>query len=92
VYDYHLLGIGPAYSDHRNVLTALREPAASAFRESYGFVDAREATLDAPISIVVALIIAARQPVFPSWAKACVQAVVDGSFEHDLERALALLS
>jgi hypothetical protein len=91
VYDYHLLGIGPAYSDYRNVLTALREPAASAFRESYGLVDAREATLDAPISIIVALITAARRSVLPSWAKVCVQAVVDGSFERDLERAMALL-
>jgi len=91
VYDYHLLGIGPAYSDYRNVLTALREPAASAFRESYGSVDAREATLDAPISVMVALIAAARRPVLPSWAKVCVQAVVDGSFERDLERAMALL-
>lgn len=91
VYDYHLLGIGPAYSDYRNVLIALREPAASAFRESYGFVDAREATLDAPVSIIVGLITAARRPVLPSWAKVCVQAVADGSFERDLERALALL-
>jgi len=91
VYDYHLLGIGPAYSDYRNVLTAMREPATSAFRESYGFVDAREATLDAPISIIVALITAARRPVLPSWAKVCVQAVADGSFERDLERAMALL-
>jgi hypothetical protein len=91
VYDYHLLGVGPAYSDYRNVLSALRERAASGFREAYGAVDAREAALDAPAAIIVALITAAQRPALPAWAKVCLEAVRDGSFGRDLERALALV-
>lgn len=91
VFDYHLLGLGPSYSDYRNVLTSLRGDAARAFRDGYGPIDDREAALDAPVSIMIALITAARRPVFPSWAKPCLRAVSDGSFECDLDRAIALL-
>lgn len=43
VYDYHLLGIGLAYSDCRNVAGSLGERVQSAFWEAYGSVDEREA-------------------------------------------------
>jgi len=51
VHDYHLLPIGAAYRDSCSVLTALREPAASAFRENYRSADTRQAVLEAPASM-----------------------------------------
>jgi len=36
VYDYHLLGIGPRYSDCRNVAGSLGQRARAAFWEAYG--------------------------------------------------------
>lgn len=91
VYDYHLLGIGPVYSDCRNVGSALRGAARAAFWAAYGKVDEREAILDAPVSILSALHVAAQRPELPGWARPLVREVTTGALLTKLQRALALL-
>lgn len=91
VYDYHLLGIGLAYSDCRNVVGSLGEYAAAAFWGAYGPFDEREALLDAPLSTLYNLYCAARRPHFPAWAYGCLHRVLSGELAEDLQRALAAL-
>ena len=88
VFDYHLLGIGMAYSDCRNVLGCLGGRAASAFREAYGPSDEREALLDEPVALLVALRQALRRPKRPKWADVLVQKATGGELERSLRRAL----
>ncbi|KKK93706.1 hypothetical protein LCGC14_2690190, partial [marine sediment metagenome] len=91
VFDYHLLGIGMAYSDCRNVLSCLRPSAADAFKEAYGPIDQREASLDAPVSILVALKAALDEHHLPRWAQGLIQMVASGELEHALQRALEII-
>ena len=91
VYDYHLLGIGLAYSDCRNVVGSLGEQAGSAFWAAYGPVDEREALLDAPTSVLYALSVAVRRPHFPRWADGCLRKAKSGELEKSLRRALEVL-
>ncbi len=88
VFDYHLLGIGPAYCDLRNVLGSLGERARAAFSETYGPVDERVAVLDAPLSLLYSLHVAAQLPQWPGWAKGCVRHVVSGEFAVRLQQAI----
>ncbi|MBI3945435.1 MAG: phosphotransferase [Armatimonadetes bacterium] len=89
VFDHHLLGIGPAFSDWRNVSTSLEDRARVAFQETYGPVEAAEeaAVLDAPVSLLVALHAAVGQPKLPRWAETGIRAVRDGQLERMLRRA-----
>jgi len=91
VFDYHLLGIGPRYSDCRNVVGSLGKRAARAFWEAYGPVDEREAILDEPISILYGLQVASRRPRLPEWARAGMQKVESGELERSLRRALEIV-
>lgn len=91
VFDYHLLGIGLAYSDCRNVVGSLGERARAAFWETYGEVDPREALLDAPLSALYTLAAAAGMPKFPSWAGGCLEKVQKGVLEKGLRQALEFL-
>ena len=88
VFDYHLLGIGPVYCDIRNVCGSLGERARAAFREAYGAVDERIALLDAPLSQLYSLQVAAKLLHLPGWAKGCVQRVVSGELEKQLREAV----
>ncbi len=88
MFDFHLLGIGMAYSDCRNVLSCLRASAADAFKEAYGLIDEREAVLDAPVAILVALQEAASRPRLPRWAEGLVRKVTGGELERALQKAL----
>lgn len=88
VFDYHLLGIGPAYCDIRNVLGSLGERARATFSKTYGPADERVAVLDAPLSLLYSLHVAAQLPLLPGWAKGSVQRVVDGVFESQLREAI----
>ena len=90
-YDYHLLGIGPRYSDCRNVVGSLGERAVRAFWETYGPVDEREAILDAPVSILYSLQVASGRPCFPGWARGAMQEVESGELEKSLRRALEVV-
>ena len=91
VFDYHLLGIGLAHSDCRNVVGSFGERAREAFWEAYGETDPREAVLDAPLSVLHALAVAARRLEFPSWANGCLEAVRNGTLKRDFRRALELV-
>jgi hypothetical protein len=89
VFDYHLLGIGMACSDVRNVTGELGHTARIAFWERYGPMDEREVVLDAPLATLYALDVAQQRPRFPDWAEPLVQEVEDGTFEANLRRAIA---
>ena len=91
VFGHHLLGLGPAESDLRNVLGSLEEPARAAFRAAYGAVNERALRLDAPVATLYALHEAAQRPQLPRWAAALVREVRTGAFAAGLRRALAAL-
>jgi hypothetical protein len=91
VYDYHLLGIGLAYSDYRNVTTGLRGEAVTAFADAYGPVDEREALLDAPVSVLFGLSVAVQRPQLPDWSLGLIRGINDGELERDLRRAFEIL-
>jgi hypothetical protein len=91
VFDYHLFGIGLAYSDCRNATSSLRDPAAKAFWDAYGPYEPQEALLDAPMSILVALNEAGRRPRFPSWAEDPLAEVRNGVLERTLRRVLEMV-
>lgn len=91
VFDYHLMGIGPAYSDYRNVLSVLHGPAAEAFKAAFGPVDERDATLDAPTAILYSLYEASQRPRLPGWAKGLVQEAASGELEARVRAVIAVL-
>jgi hypothetical protein len=91
VFDYHLLGIGPAYADYRNVSGALGQAARTAFQTAYGKIAEREALLDGPIAVLYSLQEALRYPQLPSWASDLVRQAVDGDLEARLQKALAII-
>jgi hypothetical protein len=91
VFDYHLLGIGPAYSDYRNVTGSLEGLAREAFHEAFGPVDEREAILDAPMSVLYGLNVALERAQFPGWATGLLNEVVSGDLALKLRKAIAIL-
>ncbi|MCC7409903.1 MAG: GNAT family N-acetyltransferase, partial [Phycisphaeraceae bacterium] len=90
VFDYHLAGIGLAYSDWRNVLSCLKAEAAEAFKETYGPVDPSEELLDRPLALIHALQMAAESPVRPTWAQSVIDQVHDGRLERFVQEAMTL--
>ena len=91
VFDYHLLGIGLAWSDVRNVTYSLGPAAREAFLDAYGPTHAEERILDEPLSVLHALQVATDRPTIPRWAMACVEKARSGSLLSFLERAVAIL-
>ena len=91
VFDYHLLGIGLAASNCRNVGGSLGAAARAAFWVAYGAVDERAAALDAPVATLHALRVAVQRPELPRWALPLVHEVTTGELEAKLRHALALL-
>lgn len=91
VFDYHLLGIGPAYSDYRNVMGSLEGRAREAFQDAFGPVDEREALLDAPTSVLYGLYEALQRPRLPGWATGPLAEVASGELEQKLQRAIAVI-
>jgi hypothetical protein len=91
VFDYHLMGLGPAYCDCRNATGSLGEEAKAAFWETYGRADEREMILDAPLSVLVSLHAAVALPRFPRWAKELLERVRTGELEGTLRRALEVV-
>ena len=88
VFDYDQFGLGPAYSDWRNVVSVLRGASRSAFEEAYGVVDLRERILDEPLSILYGLVSASRRSQLPRWAVPLFEAVRTGELEGAIRRAL----
>ena len=64
IYDSGLFGVGPRYSDYRNVVGSLADAARSAFWRQDRPVDEREAILDEPISELYALLVASSRTAF----------------------------
>ncbi|NLW50420.1 MAG: phosphotransferase [Candidatus Brocadiaceae bacterium] len=91
VFDYHLLGIGPAYSDYRNVIGSLQAQAAATFREAWGPVEERERILDGPVSTLSALQVAVEQEQLPEWARGLIEDVRKGELQEALLRAISIL-
>lgn len=91
VFDYHLLGIGPAYCDCRNVCGSLGDRAQRGFRDAYGPVGENAAVLDAPLAKLYALYVAAQFPELPVWSLGCVEAAASGELEKDLVQALQMV-
>ena len=91
VFDYHLLGIGPAASDCRNVASSPRAGAAGAFWDTHGPVDEQEVVLDAPVAVLYALSVAVQLPRLPRWARPLVREARDGDLERSLRKALETL-
>ncbi|MCC7409925.1 MAG: GNAT family N-acetyltransferase [Phycisphaeraceae bacterium] len=89
VFDYHLAGIGLAYSDWRNVLSCLKADAADAFKETYGPVDPLDECLDRPLALIHALQMVAESPVRPTWAQPLIDQVHDGRLERFIREAMA---
>lgn len=92
VFDYHLLGRGPAYSDVRNVQGSLGTAARDAFLAAYGPVDDAVAVFDRPLAQLYRLQVTARVQPLPAWAQACVRQVQDGTLERYLQQALGALT
>ena len=88
VFDYGLLGIGPRYSDLRNVASALGRRAADAFWAASGPMDPLAPILDAPLSTLYALHEATQRPQLAAWASSLVVQVQDGTLARHLERAI----
>lgn len=91
VYDFHLLGVGLAYSDCRNVVGSLGEGARQAFWEVYGPVDDRERILDEPTATLYGLFAAAQLPAMPAWVRPCLDQAVSGDLERSIRLALEAL-
>lgn len=91
VFDYHLLGIGLAWSDVRNVTYSLGPAAREAFLDAYGPTHPEERILDEPLSVLHALQVATDRPTLPRWAMPCVEKARSGSLLAILERAVDLL-
>ena len=92
VFDYHLLGIGPAYCDIRNVLGSLGPQARDAFLRAYGPYDDAVAVVDGPLSVLYSLGVAAGLPRLPAWAEPCVTSVKNGELESSLRQAVRWIS
>ena len=91
VFDYGLLGVGPRYSDLRNVASSLGSRAADAFLAVSGPVDPHQVLLDAPLATLYALHIATTRAHLPGWAARLVAQVQDGTLAKQLDRAIAAI-
>ncbi len=91
VYDYHLLGIGLAYSDCRNVTGSLKGEARSSFWQTYDPIDEREKLLDKASAPLYGLFAALLLPTFPEWAQGCLHEAKNGEIERSLRRALQVI-
>jgi hypothetical protein len=91
LFDFHLFGVGMAYSDIRNVSYVLQEPARSAFLDAYGPVRERERVLDAPVATLSGVLLRLQRQTVPRWTNALLDEIRDGAFEDDLRRALDVI-
>ncbi len=88
MFDFHLLGIGLAASDHRNVSSGLGPAAQRAFSEAYGPPDPRQQLLDDALSPLADLQVAVASASFPPWARALLDDIQSGRLEKKLHRAV----
>lgn len=91
MFDYHLMGIGPRYSDCRNVTSSLGKKAQDAFWESYGSFDEGEKILDDPLSLLASLAMVSEQATYPKWVYEMITEIEIGEFENNLLKAIEVL-
>lgn len=91
MFDYHLMGIGPRYSDCRNVTSSLGKKAQDAFWESYGSFDEEEKILDYPLSLLASLAMVSEQTTYPKWVYEMIAEIETGEFENNLWKAVEIL-
>jgi hypothetical protein len=91
VYDYDQFKIGTTYSDWRNVVFSLQGASLEGFKAAYGPVSEAERILDEPLSKLYVLLVAARRPRLPGFARPSLDAAKSGVLAHQVQRALAYL-
>jgi Ser/Thr protein kinase RdoA (MazF antagonist) len=87
VFDYDEMTIGVAASDCRNVLFSLGPAAAAAFQAAYGPISEVEQRLDAVLSVLYGLVVAAGRAQLPGWAAPLVRQWWSGELAQALELA-----
>lgn len=88
MFDYNLLGIGPRYSDIRNVCSSLSKEAGESFMKEYGDIDTKEEIIDGFMAPVITLIFAYKREVFPTWGEDCLNSINNGDVEKTVRRIL----
>ncbi|MFO8060376.1 MAG: phosphotransferase [Bacillota bacterium] len=92
VYDYHLMGVGPACCDCRNVLSVLEGDATAAFRRTYRPLPEEYFVLDEPLATLYALDQATTYSQLPAWAERLVRQFESGEFADSLRAALDVVA
>lgn len=89
MFDYHLLGIGYAFADVRNICSSLSQKAKEAFLAAYGPLNPLEQALDVVLSPIITLHLACQRAEFPSWAKESL-AFLGNGLEDAIHQLLAM--
>ena len=85
MFDYNLLGKGPAAGDIRNVTYSLSTAAREAFLNSYGEYDEGNAALNSILEHLVTLYSACVREVFPQWGAEALDYLKNGELLKRLE-------
>ena len=87
MFDYNLMGMGMAYGDVRNVISAMGKEAAKAFCDAYGVDGLDEEKLaDDFLAHMVTLCIASQREVFPAWAGKSLEMLKNGKLLKNYRR------
>ena len=87
MFDYNLMGMGMAYGDVRNVISAMGKEAAKAFCDAYGVDGLDEEKLaDDFLAHMVTLCIASQREVFPAWAGESLEKLKSGKLLKNYRR------
>ena len=87
MFDYNLMGVGMAYGDVRNVISAMGKEAAKAFCDAYGVDGLDEEKLaDDFLAHMVTLCAGSQREVFPAWAGESLEKLKSGKLLKDYEQ------
>lgn len=87
MFDYNLMGMGMAYGDVRNVISAIGKEAAKAFCDAYGVDGLDEEKLaDDFLAHMVTLCAGSQREVFPAWAGESLEKLKSGKLLKDYEQ------
>ncbi len=81
MYDYNFLGRGLAASDTANVCCGMSPICRAAFKETCGPADPAEEALARALEGPVALALAGKRSVWPTWANALLRQALKGTLE-----------
>lgn len=85
MFDYNLLGKGPAAGDIRNVTYSLSKSARESFLDSYGDYDEGNAALNSILEHLVTLYFACVREAFPQWGAEALGRLKNGELLKRLE-------